>query len=207
ARAESRPDEEADAAELVRYREALHDAATDLPTLPLLIPRIRDWLEEHDRLTLYYLHFVWFANVERVFGAERLDELISTAANAVREYCSDRGAEEYLLTLDHAGDEDLVLVTRGPRGVERTSDTAAAFSERLESLVRERIAEEHGPELASLAGLYIGAASVSHDPRVRVERLVYRAIRDAARAALDVEEWERGRKAERLRSMLQEGAV
>src|SRR5690606_12358098 len=39
ARAESRPDEEADAAELVRYREALHDAATDLPTLPLLIPR------------------------------------------------------------------------------------------------------------------------------------------------------------------------
>src|SRR5690606_33422306 len=54
---------------------------------------------------------------------------------------------------------------------------------------------------------YIGAASVSRDPKVRVERLVYRAIRDAARAALDVEEWERGQKTERLRSMLREGAV
>lgn len=198
--------EEDGAAELVRYHEALHDAATGLPSLPLLIPRIADWLEADRELTLRYLHFVWFGRVEEIYGAERLDEVIGTAAEAVREFFRRELASEHVLTLDHAGDEDFILIARTPPRAQRATD-AASLSHRIERLVRERIGELHDPALANLAGLYIGTAPIIRDPKIRVERLVYRAVRDAARAALNVEQWEREQKVERLRAMLREGAV
>ncbi len=206
ARSAPRPREEDGAAELIRYHEALHDAATGLPSLPVLLPRIENWLEADRELTLRYLHFVWFARIERTYGAERLDEVIGTAADAVREFFAREQSGEHVLTLDHAGDEDFILIARSPPHRERTAD-AAALSHRIERLVRERIAEKHGPEFAALAGLYIGTAAITRDPKIRAERLVYRAVRDAARAALNVEQWEREQKAERLRAMLREGAV
>jgi EAL domain-containing protein (putative c-di-GMP-specific phosphodiesterase class I)/GGDEF domain-containing protein len=206
ARAAPSPRDDGDAAERVRYHEALHDAATGLPSLPVLLPRIEEWLEADHELTLRYLHFVWFEQIERTYGAERLDEVIGTAADAVREFFAREQAREHVLTMDRAGDEDFILIARAPPHQERAADTAA-LSHRIERLVRERIAEKHGPEFAALAGLYIGTAAIARDPKIRIERLVYRAVRDAARAALNVEQWEREQKAERLRAMLREGAV
>lgn len=206
ARAAPAPRGEDGAAELIRYHEALHDAATGLPSLPILMPSIENWLEADHELTLRYLHFVWFARIERTYGAERLDEVIGTAADAVREFFAREQTGEHVLTLDHAGDEDFILIARTPPHRERAAD-AAALSHRIERVVRERIAEKHGQEFAALAGLYIGTAPIIRDPKIRVERLVYRAVRDAARAALNVEQWEREQKAERLRAMLREGAV
>src|SRR5690606_23400858 len=105
-RAAPPPREEDGAAALVRYHEALHDAATGLPALPILIPRIEGWLEADGELTLRYLHFVWYARIERTYGAGRLDEVIGTAADAVREFFAREQTKEHVLTLDHAGDED-----------------------------------------------------------------------------------------------------
>src|SRR5690606_6923167 len=206
ARAAPAPREEDGAAELVRYHEALHDAATGLPAVRVLVPRIEGWLEADGELTLRYLHFVWFARIERTYGAGRLDEVIGTAADAVREFFAREQKKEHVLTLDHAGDEDFILIARVPPRTERATD-AAALSHRIERVVRDRIAEAHGPEFAALAGLYIGTAAITRDPKIRIDRLVYRAVRDAARAALNVERWEREQKAERLRAMLREGAV
>ncbi|HEY8470539.1 MAG TPA: EAL domain-containing protein [Longimicrobiales bacterium] len=198
---------EAEAAAFVRYRELLHDAATGLPTLPVLIPRVREWLEAGDELMLRYLHFVWLERIEDVYGPEKLDEVIGTVADAVREFFQDKEAGEHVLTLDHAGDEDFILITRARAATAPGEAAAGALSHEIERLVHQRLAEKHGRELASLAGLYIGTATMRRDPGIRLERLVYRAIRKAARTALDVGERERERKAERLRTMLREGAV
>ncbi|HEX7091826.1 MAG TPA: EAL domain-containing protein [Longimicrobiales bacterium] len=207
AQAAAGPRGEAEAAAFVRYRELLHDAATGLPTLPVLMPRVREWLEAGEELTLRYLHFVWLERIEDVYGSEKLDEVIGTVAAAVREFFRDEEAGEHVLTLDHAGDEDFILITRALAATAAGEAAASALSLEIERLVHKRIAERHGRELASLAGLYIGTAVLRRDPGIKLERLVYRAIRDAARAALDVGERERERKADRLRTMLREGAV
>src|SRR5690606_23783218 len=141
ARAAPSPRDDGDAAERVRYHEALHDAATGLPSLPVLLPRIEEWLEADHELTLRYLHFVWFEQIERTYGAERLDEVIGTAADAVREFFAREQAREHVLTMDRAGDEDFILIARAPPHQERAADTAA-LSHRIERLVRERIAEK-----------------------------------------------------------------
>jgi EAL domain-containing protein (putative c-di-GMP-specific phosphodiesterase class I) len=61
--------------------------------------------------------------------------------------------------------------------------------------------------VAALCDVYVGVAHVYYNPKVRLERLIYRGIREAALAAKSVEERERAHKVADLRSSLRERLV
>jgi predicted signal transduction protein with EAL and GGDEF domain len=73
--------------------------------------------------------------------------------------------------------------------------------------VAARIEAAHGEDVAALFDIYVGVAHVYHNPKVRLERLIYRGIREAANAAKSVAERERGRKITDLRTSLRDRLV
>ena len=66
--------------------------------------------------------------------------------------------------------------------------------------VAGRIETTHGEEIASLFDIYVGRAHVYYNPKIRLERLIYRGIREAANAAKGVEERERARRVDDLQT-------
>ena len=48
---------------------------------------------------------------------------------------------------------------------------------------RARSRRQHGEEIAALFDIYVGRAHVYYNPKIRLERLIYRGIREAANAA------------------------
>jgi len=196
------------AADHFRYEELLYDRSTGFPTLPVMMERGREMLERFGRLTVLYLQFVRYAKLEEVFGWEKLDQVLRTSANAVREFVEQKsGGTENALMVSHVADEDFIFFTsfRGdPREPDAELNEIAA---RFEKVLHDRVEEVHGEEIATLLSIYVGASTIFRDPKIRTERIIYRGIREAAEAASGYEARERRRRITDLKTTLRTGAI
>jgi EAL domain-containing protein (putative c-di-GMP-specific phosphodiesterase class I)/GGDEF domain-containing protein len=195
-------------AELVRYEELLYDRLTGFPTLPVMIDRARELLERRGELTVLYIHFVWYEKIEEIYGWQKLDDVLETTAGAVRQiYDREHAAAESIMMVSHVADDDFILFTHASASPDAAERRLRVMSQKLETELRGRVEEEHSDDIASLCGIYVGAATVFRNPKIRTERLIYRGIREASNAARGAEEWERTRKVSDLKSTIRDGAV
>jgi EAL domain-containing protein (putative c-di-GMP-specific phosphodiesterase class I) len=198
----------ADAAELVRYEELLYDKLTGFPTLPVMIDRARELLEQRGELTVLYIHFVWYEKIEEIYGWQKLDDVLETTALAIRRfYANETSPGENIVMVSHVADDDFILFTEVPSSPYAAEQRLRMISERLETFLRSNIEEGHGDDIAALCGIYVGAATTFRNPKIRTERLIYRGIREAAQAARGAEQWERTRKVSDLKATIRDGAV
>ncbi|MBI4410846.1 MAG: EAL domain-containing protein [Gemmatimonadetes bacterium] len=205
---EALPHETGQAAELIRYQELLFDKLTGFPTLPVMIERARELLDRRGELTIVYIHFVWYEKIEEIFGWQKLDDVLETTAGALRDfYAAERLGAESLMMVSHIADDDFILFAQIPAAAEIAERRLNALSHRLESFLRGRIEEAHSEDIAALCGIYVGASTIFRNLKIRTERLIYRAIREAAQAARGAEQWERARKVTDLKATLREGLV
>jgi EAL domain-containing protein (putative c-di-GMP-specific phosphodiesterase class I)/GGDEF domain-containing protein len=206
-RSEERPARDArDAAEHLRYEELLYDRFTGFPTLPVMIERGREMLERRGRLTLLYIEFVRYSKLEEIYGWEKLDEVLQSTANAVRDFYA-RFETEGAMMVSHTGDDDFIFFADLPEqpaaAEQRINEMAASLGDE----VRERLEAEHGEDISGLFEIYVGSSTLYRNPKIRTERLIYRGMREAAQAARSVESRERARKVADLKETLREGAV
>ncbi|HEX8690816.1 MAG TPA: EAL domain-containing protein [Longimicrobium sp.] len=195
-------------ADHLRYEELLYDRYTGFPTLPVMLERGREILEGRGRMTLLYIEFVRYSKLEEIYGWEKLDEVLQTTANAVREfYDRRRGDQESLLMVSHTGDDDFIFFTDFPEPVDQAERRINEMAQELEAHVHGRIETEHGEDIAGLFEIYVGSATLFRNPKLRPERIIYRGIREAAAAARGVESRERSRKVADLKETLRDEAV
>jgi EAL domain-containing protein (putative c-di-GMP-specific phosphodiesterase class I)/GGDEF domain-containing protein len=196
------------AARLIRYEELLYDRLTGFPTLAVMIARARELLDTRGQVTILYIHFVWYEKIEEIYGWQRLDDVLETTAEAVRQfYEQEHPNRESLMMVSHVADDDFILFTEMAGEDGPGDERIRSVSRRLEQWLRRRIEDAHGEDLAALCGIYVGSAVAFRNPKIRTERLIYRGIREAAGAARGALEWERSSKIAELKSTLREGAV
>ena len=200
--------EVSDAADLIRYEELLYDRLTGFPTLPVMIEQARALLERRNELTILYIHFVRYSKIEEIYGWQKLDDVLETTSHAVRDfYAKEHGQRDRIMMVSHTGDDGFILFTHVPAEAEAARNRMSDLSDRLEGFVKERLEREHGEDIASLCGIYVGASTVFRNPKIRTERLIYRGLREAADAARSAEQWERTQKVDDLKATVNEGAV
>ncbi|HEU4753207.1 MAG TPA: EAL domain-containing protein, partial [Armatimonadota bacterium] len=191
-----------------RYEELLYDRYTGFPTLPVMLERGREMLERTGRITILYIEFQRYSKLEEIYGWQKLDEVLQTTANAVREfYDRQRGEQESLMMVSHTGDDDFIFFTDLREPAETAEIRINEVARELEEHIRGRIEEVHGEDIAGLFSIYIGATTIFRNPKIRTERMIYRGIREAAQAARSVEHRERTRKVADLKELLRQGAV
>jgi EAL domain-containing protein (putative c-di-GMP-specific phosphodiesterase class I)/GGDEF domain-containing protein len=194
------------AAEHLRYEELLYDRFTGFPTLPVMIERGREMMERRGRLTLLYIEFVRYSKLEEIYGWEKLDEVLQSTANAVRDFYA-RVETEGAMMVSHTGDDDFIFFADLPEQPAAAEQRINEMAASLEAEVRARLEREHGEDIAGLFEIYVGSSTIYRNPKIRTERLLYRGMREAAQAARSVESRERARKVSALKDTLREGAV
>lgn len=198
----------ADRIERAEYEHLLYDARTGLPTLPVAIERSRAGIQERGEVVVLYLNFVRYSKLEEIYGWEKLDAVLETTAEAVRGFLGGTALANSRALVTYTNDADVVLFHVPAAGRPAATDAEITeLSGRLAAWVGERIEAAHGEEVASLFDIYVGVAHVYHNPKVRLERLIYRGIREAANAAKSVAERERARKVADLRTSLRDRLV
>ncbi len=198
----------ADHVDRVEYEQMLHDSLTGLPTLPVMIERSRNLFKERGELVVLYLNFVRYSKIEEIYGWEKLDAVLETTAAAVREFLDDTALSTSRVMVSFTNDDDFIFFHVPAAGVAAATESEITeMVARLQRHVGGRIEAQHGEDIAALFDIYVGRAHVYYNPKIRVERLIYRGIREAANASRSIEERERARRVADLRSSLRDRGV
>jgi EAL domain-containing protein (putative c-di-GMP-specific phosphodiesterase class I)/GGDEF domain-containing protein len=197
-----------DAAERAEQAQMLYDFMTGLPTLPVMIERIRPQFKERGELVVFYFNFVRYSKIEEIYGWEKLDAVLETTAAAVKEFLDGDALQASRVMVSYTNDDDFIFFHMPPAGEGQASEQQiTTMVSRLQTHVAERIEAAHGEDIATLFEIYVGLARVYYNPKLRIERLIYRGIREAANAAKSVEQRERARRVDDLRTSLRDRAV
>ena len=197
-----------DRVERVELEQMLHDSLTGLPTLPVMIERSRNLFKERGELVVLYLNFVRYSKIEEIYGWEKLDAVLETTAAAVREFLDDTALSTSRVMVSFTNDDDFIFFHVPASGVAAaTEGEITEMTTRLQRHVGAKIEEAHGEDIAALFDIYVGRAHVYYNPKIRLERLIYRGIREAANASRSIEERERARRVADLRSSLRDRGV
>lgn len=188
------------------------DARNSLPTLAAAIDSLRSPVQERGALVILYLNFDRYAKVEEIYGWEKLDAVLDTTARELARILAETPLRAARLALSHINDDDFLLFYVPPAEAPDLEDgDEGDLSETLVGRLHEGIADclerTHGADIASLFDLYVGRAVVQYDPKARLERVVYRGIRNAASNAHNLEQRERARLVDDLRETLRTRAV
>ncbi|HEY0970156.1 MAG TPA: EAL domain-containing response regulator [Gemmatimonadales bacterium] len=198
----------AERVERTEYEHMLHDTLTGLPTLPLMIERCRVPFKERGELVVLYFNFVRYSKIEEIYGWEKLDAVLETTAGAVRSFLERSSLHASRVMVSFINDDDFVLFHVPPAGTSAATDSEITeVVAALEREVQARIETAHGEDIAALFDIYVGRAHVYYNAKIRLQRLIYRGIREAANAAKSIEQRERARKVDDLRASLREQAV
>ncbi len=208
ARVQPNPGASTDRVEHVEYEQMLHDSLTGLPTLPVMIERSRALFKERGELVVLYLNFVRYSKIEEIYGWEKLDAVLETTAAAVREFLDDTALSTSRLMVSFTNDDDFIFFHVPAAGVAAASEgDIADMVGRLQQHVATRIEANHGEDIAALFDIYVGRSHIYYSPKVRLERIIYRGIREAANASRSIEERERARRVADLRTSLRDRGV
>lgn len=198
----------ADRLERDEYAHMLHDSHTGLPTLPVMIERCRVPFKERGELVVLYFNFVRYARIEEVYGWEKMDAVLETTARAVRAFLGGSRLRTARLLVSFVHDDDFVIFHIPPEGALAASDAEITdVVARLQVEVAARIEAIHGEDVAALVDIYVGRSHVHHDAKIRLQRQIYRGLREAANASRSVEERERARRVDDLRASLRDQLV
>src|SRR5258708_17358229 len=72
----------------------------------------------------------------------------------------------------------------------------------LKEAVSSQIERVHGEDIAALFDIFVGRALIVYNPKLRLERQIYRGIREAANASKSLEHREEAKKVSDLRETL-----
>jgi EAL domain-containing protein (putative c-di-GMP-specific phosphodiesterase class I)/DNA-binding response OmpR family regulator len=181
------------AQEHFRRQNLLYDSVTQLPSLAVVVDALRDRLLDHRRMGVISVDVEKYSHVEDTYGWESFDDLVREAARTLKRLVGTlfsaedivaigrpAGAEFHVFTRLEEGDDDGLLLERKARQTEET------LRQTLDEKFRDRI---HKP-----IGVSVGHAVIRPSAQMRMERVVYRALRTAVGVATSREE-------ERIRTM------
>jgi EAL domain-containing protein (putative c-di-GMP-specific phosphodiesterase class I)/GGDEF domain-containing protein len=192
----------------VEHEQMLHDSLTGLPTLPVAIEKSRQYFKERGELVVLYFNFVRYSKIEEIYGWEKLDAVLETTASAVREFLDDDDLGDSRVMVSFTNDDDFIFFHVPQSGVAAaTEGEITEMVTRLQRHVGAQIETAHGEDIAALFDIYVGRAHLYYNPKIRLERLIYRGIREAQNASRSVEQRERARRVSDLKTSLRDRLV
>ena len=193
-------------AEWLQLRARLHDTDSDLPTLAGIVDDLRRQLEEGSPLGVFTLSLHAEQQLEESWGWQAYDRLV---VDFIRALKADRGGgrvPDGMLCLPAVRSDEVFLFVRlDPDPAGKLDSELSERARQLDAYVREFLA--HRLPNSERFRSYVGSSTILSDPKVRVERLIYRGIREARGQGYDRSARAEVRGTEVLRSIIAESRI
>jgi EAL domain-containing protein (putative c-di-GMP-specific phosphodiesterase class I)/DNA-binding response OmpR family regulator len=192
--------------EEARFKNLLFDTVTELPTVPVIIDALRDRLLDNRDLGVLYVDVEQYSHIEEAYGWEVFDGLLRHTGKELRRMIGTVFATEDFVAVNRAGGSDFYVFT----SIEAGDEAVARLQRRarqVEDSLRDTIEESFGSRIHKRIGVFVGHAVIRPTPQMRVERLVYRALRQAIMIATTKEEERQAFLRETFREILRKRRI
>src|SRR5687768_1083287 len=165
----------------------LLDRATALPTLPVVIDRVKEILIDQGEIGIIFIDIEQFEGIEAEYGWAFFDELLCHVGQIISAEARAR-FHNAIVTCHRTGGSNF-YVFHETRGQDLSAENA---SEKVANELRQTLinaTRERFPNLqAGQIGFFVGSARIDYRPQIRLERQVYTGMQTAADAVRDAEQ-------------------
>jgi EAL domain-containing protein (putative c-di-GMP-specific phosphodiesterase class I)/CheY-like chemotaxis protein len=175
------PQEASDA----RTRNLLFDPVSGLPTIPIIVDALREWLLVDQEVGVLFVDFEKYAHIEDFYGWEVFDDVLKEAARALKRLLGTLFSTDDLIAINRPSGSEYYVFLSVPPGLasDEVMDQLQKKARQLEETLRQQLSDRFQNRIHRKIGLHVGYAKVVYSPQVRIERLVYRALREAVGVA------------------------
>ncbi len=185
---------------------ALLDRATALPTLPIVLDRVKEIMIEHGEIGVVFIDLQQFEALEVEYGWAFFDELLSNVGQIVSSEAKLRFTNP-IVTCHRTGGSSFYIFHE-TRGQDLSVENAW---ERLANDMRQTLIDttrERFPHVQSdQIGFFVGTARIDYRPQIRLERQVYSGMQTAADAVRNAEQHRKKQLTRELRDIIRRKRV
>jgi EAL domain-containing protein (putative c-di-GMP-specific phosphodiesterase class I)/GGDEF domain-containing protein len=190
------------------FRLLNRDSITQLPTVASVVDGLRKAIQDRGEILILFFNFDRYAKIEEIYGWEKLDQILDTTATTMRETLNEAKLGTARLVVAFPNDDDFVLLHVPEQGTQATTDAELTdLTTRLHQRIGEALEAAHGEDIAALFDIFVGRSHVIYNPKLRLERQIYRGIREASNASKSLEHRDQAKKVADLRETLRTGGL
>ena len=180
---------------------ALLDRATALPTLPIVLDRVKEILIDHGEIGIIFIDIEQFEAIEAEYGWAFFDELLCNVGQIISAEAKERFRNP-LVTCHRTGGSSFYIFFE-TQGQDLTAENA---NERVANDLRQRLIDTTRKRFPLLAaeqiGFFVGSARIDYRPQIRLERQVYAGMQTATDAVRDAEQQRKRQLTRELRDII-----
>jgi len=184
----------------------LMDRATGLPSLPIVLDRVKEVLIEQGEIGIIFIDIEQFEAIEAEYGWAFFDELLCQVGIFIASEAKARFANPIVTTHRTGGSSFYIFYET--RGQDLTQENA---SERAANELRDRLIDatrQRFPTMQSgQVGFFVGGTRIDYRPQIRLERQIYQGMQIAADAVRDAEQQRKKQLTRELRDIIRRKRV
>ncbi|HUP59753.1 MAG TPA: EAL domain-containing protein [Thermoanaerobaculia bacterium] len=184
----------------------LLDRATALPTLPIVLDRVKEILIEQGEIGIVFIDIEQIEAIEAEYGWAFFDELLCNVGQIIAAESKKR-FRNAIVTCHRTGGSSF-LVFYETRGQDLSDENA---SERIAADIRLKLIDATRHRFPNVqpeqVGFFVGTARVDYRPQIRLERQIYAGMQTAADAVRDAEQQRKKQLVRELRDIIRRKRV
>ena len=184
----------------------LLDRATALPTLPVVLDRVKEILIEQGEIGIFFIDIEQIEAIEAEYGWAFFDELLCNVGQIIAAEAKNR-FHNAIITCHRTGGSSFYVFYE-TRGQGLSEENA---SERIAADLRQKLIESTRLRFPSVqpeqVGFFVGSARIDYRPQIRLERQIYAGMRVAADAVRDAEQQRKKQLTRELRDIIRRKRV
>ena len=168
-----------------RTRNLLFDTVSGLPTIPVIVDALREWLLVDQEVGVLFIDFEKYAHIEDYYGWEVFDDVLREAAKALKRLLGTLFSTGDLIAINRPSGSEFYVFLSVPPGLrgDEILERLQRKAKQIEESLKETLSEKFQNRIQRKIGLFVGYSKLLYSPQVRLERLVYRALREAISVA------------------------
>ena len=184
----------------------LVDRATGLPTVPMVLDRLKERFIEQSEIGIVFVDIEQFESIEAEYGWAFFDEFVRRAGETLNAEAHARFPHPIVAANLPGGSSFFIFFeTRG------SDDRQEGAFDMMANELREKLIESMRERFPAMQqgqiGFFVGAARVDYRPQIRLERQVYQGMQTAGDAVRDAEQQRKKQLTREMRDIIRRKRV
>jgi EAL domain-containing protein (putative c-di-GMP-specific phosphodiesterase class I)/CheY-like chemotaxis protein len=184
----------------------LLDRASGLPTVPMVLDRVKEMLIEQNEICVVFVDIEQFESIEAEYGWAFFDEFLRRVGEVLSEEARERFRKPVVCSNRVGGSSFFVFYET--RGQDLSAENAAEATsnelrERLIGALRVRFPAMQQGQI----GFFVGTTRLDYRPQIRLERQIYHGMQISSDAVRDAEQQRKKQLTRELRDIIRRKRV
>ncbi len=185
---------------------ALMDRATGLPTVPMVLDKVKEMLIEQEEIGIVYVDIEQFEAIEAEYGWALFDEFLRRVGEVLTQEVRERLRKPVIASNRVGGSSFYVFYET--RGQDLSQENAgeiisSELREKLIAALRQRFPSIQQGQI----GFFVGITRLDYRPQIRLERQIYQGMQIATDVVRDAEQQRKKQLTRELRDIIRRKRV